>query len=122
MEVMVRFTVVAAFPDGTVSLRTTGKPGEYENYWVRLDADLCEPISSKEITMETPKSAIPHEPDYTKDAWQAYTPHELGEWIHLLLKRSKHRATAAKRDKDIDDAQVYFDMLGCHIVDARKGD
>jgi hypothetical protein len=44
MDVTVRFTVVATFPDGTVSLRTTGKSGEYDNYWLRLDADLCDPV------------------------------------------------------------------------------
>jgi hypothetical protein len=60
---------------------------------------------------ETPASAVPHEPDYKPNAWEAYTLAELGWWVHLFAKRSEHRADAAKREKDLTDAQNYLDMM-----------
>jgi hypothetical protein len=52
-----------------------------------------------------------HEKDYKPEAWKNYTIAELGWWIHLLAKRSKHRNNQEKRKKDLYDASNYFWML-----------
>ena len=57
-------------------------------------------------------SLVAHAHDYKKDAWKAYTLEELGNWVHLLAKRSTHRADPEKRRKDLDDAKTYWDMMG----------
>lgn len=54
----------------------------------------------------------PHEPNYKPAAWQNYTLQELGEWVHLLVKRSRHRSDAKKREKDLYDARNYYLMMG----------
>lgn len=71
--------------------------------------------------METPESLKPHEPDYKPAAWRAYTLAELGWWVHLLATRAGHRADAAKRGKDLGDAQAYLDMMQARLNDLKKG-
>jgi hypothetical protein len=66
-----------------------------------------------------PKSCEEHQPKYAAGAWQNYTPLELGMWVHLMLKRAGHRADAAKKAKDIEDAQNYLNMLQAHVDSAR---
>jgi hypothetical protein len=61
----------------------------------------------------------PHAADYHEGAWLAYTPAELGWWVHLLLKRSAMRADPAKRHKDLHDARNYLEMLAAHVDAAR---
>lgn len=62
-------------------------------------------------TAETPKSMQSHEKDYREHAWDEYSIEELGEWVHLLAKRSTHREDAAKRAKDLYDAQNYLNAM-----------
>jgi hypothetical protein len=69
--------------------------------------------------METPTSIVAHEPKYQPNAWRDYTIQELGNWVHLLVKRSAHRADPEKKAKDLRDAQNYLDMVQSHI-DAAK--
>lgn len=71
--------------------------------------------------MNTPEQIKGHQAKYWADAWKQYTPQELGDWIHLLLKRSAHRTEREKAMKDIADAQNYLHMLQAH-VDAAKED
>lgn len=68
--------------------------------------------------MKTPEMLKEHEKKYSPDAWQEYTPAELGQWVALLLKRSGHRTDPAKRVKDLTDARAYYQMLGAHLDDA----
>ena len=70
---------------------------------------------------EITKALAQHANDYLPDAWRAYSPQELGNWIHLLLKRAGHRKDKAKRAKDIEDAQNYLHMLQSHVDNARLG-
>lgn len=61
---------------------------------------------------ETPEGLEPHQKSYKQEAWMNYTLQELGEWIHLLVKRSKHRSDPEKRKKDLYDAKNYWLMIG----------
>lgn len=69
--------------------------------------------------LQQPASLDPHDPSYHPDAWKDYTPAELGGWVHLLIKRAGHRADAAKKTKDLDDAQNYLNLLQAHIDASR---
>lgn len=69
--------------------------------------------------MKTPETIKTHEPYYQPDAWKQYSVRELGDWVHLLLRRADMRVPGPKRDKDIADAQNYLDMIQSH-VDAAK--
>lgn len=60
---------------------------------------------------DTPESCKGKEGAFSPDAWQAYTLLELGSWVHLLATRASHRATQEKKDKDLQDAQCYLDMM-----------
>jgi hypothetical protein len=62
--------------------------------------------------MAAPEELRLHEPDYKPGAWRQYTLAELGQWVHLLATRAGHRADAAKRKKDLDDARNYWRMMG----------
>lgn len=78
------------------------------------------------MTVETPQSILPHQPEYQSQAWQAYTLHELGMWVHLFAKRAQHRSVAAvdKRKKDLYDARNYLAMMAAHLdaLDAETRD
>ena len=49
--------------------------------------------------------------DYTPDAWKNYTMAELGQWVHLLYVKAGHRTNGTKRQKDIQDAKNYLEMM-----------
>lgn len=76
--------------------------------------------TSIQANMETPASIEKDAAAYKQDAWKQYTPLELGNWVHLLVKRAGHRADVVKREKDLNDAQAYLDMLSQHINAARS--
>ena len=67
-----------------------------------------------------PESCVEHQPKYHSLAWMQYTLAELGQWVHLFVKRAGHRKNAAKRNKDLTDAQNYLDMMQAHIDAAKK--
>lgn len=73
-----------------------------------------------ESKMETPESIRDRQLDYKDKAWEQYTPQELGNWVHLFLKRSQHRVDKEKAVKDITDAQNYLNMLQAHVDAARE--
>lgn len=52
-----------------------------------------------------------HAKDYQPNAYHRYSMAELGQWVHLLSTRATHRANAEKRQKDLNDAQNYLDMM-----------
>jgi hypothetical protein len=63
----------------------------------------------------TPEEIKTHAGDYNDRAWEDYSLQELGRLVHLLAKRSTHRARAAKRDKDLYDARNYLRMMEAHL-------
>lgn len=65
--------------------------------------------------MDTPVSIEVHKTDYQNNAWQQYTIAELGQWVHLLVKRAAHRSNLEKAKKDLYDAQNYLNMIQAHI-------
>ena len=65
--------------------------------------------------METPTSILNDEPNYKPAAWQEYSLSELGQWVHLLAKRSQMRQNPEKAAKDLSDAQAYLDMMKAHL-------
>lgn len=65
--------------------------------------------------LNTPESIIEHEPKYHSNSWKQYTVAELGQWVHLLVKRAYHRSDMQKRAKDLNDAQNYLNMMQAHI-------
>jgi hypothetical protein len=60
-----------------------------------------------------------HEKDYQTNAWQDYTLQELGNFVHLLVKRADHRIDPVKRSKDLYDAQNYLDMMQEKLNEAK---
>ncbi len=64
----------------------------------------------------TPESIIEHQSKYQNYAWRQYTVAELGQWVHLLVKRAGHRTDLAKKNKDLVEAQNYLDMMQAHIL------
>ena len=65
--------------------------------------------------LQTPDSILSHEPDYQPAAWQAYEVSELGQWVHLLLKRAGMRSNVEKARKDVEDARNYLSMIEAHV-------
>lgn len=61
--------------------------------------------------MNTPTQLTVHSSKYIDNAWQQYTIAELGNFVHLLAKRSEHRSDVAKRQKDLEDARNYLRMI-----------
>lgn len=59
----------------------------------------------------TPEGCEEHQENYKPKIWETYSFMELGLWVHLLVKRSQHRAKSEKRTKDLHDAQNYLDMM-----------
>jgi len=72
--------------------------------------------------METPKGCEEHQPKYKQNAWQLYTIAELGQWVHLFMKRAEHRTDLAKREKDLIDAQNYLNMIQEQLNELKKLD
>lgn len=64
---------------------------------------------------KTPKEIEPHQGKYREGAWRNYTLAELGNFVHLLAKRSQHRTDPVKRTKDIEDARNYLRMMKSHL-------
>jgi len=52
-----------------------------------------------------------HQKDYTEDIWMRYSIRDLGNWVHLFLERSGHRANKEKATKDLHDAKNYLWMI-----------
>jgi hypothetical protein len=71
--------------------------------------------------MKTPDEILPHQPRYKSNAWEHYSIAELGQLVHLLVKRSAHRADETTRKKDLLDAQNYLHMIQAHIDAALAG-
>lgn len=70
--------------------------------------------------MKTPNEIKKHASDYKSKAWEQYTISELGQWVHLLAKRSQHRSTKEKRDKDLYDAENYLEMMKAYLNDLKN--
>lgn len=70
--------------------------------------------------MESPTSILKDEMNYKDKAWQQYSLAELGNWIHLLVKRAEHRSDPTKKGKDLADARAYLDMIKAWIDAAEK--
>ena len=68
----------------------------------------------------TPARLAEHAEKYTPLAWRDYSLQELGNWVHLLVKRANHRADTEKRAKDLHDAENYLEMMRAHIEAAKK--
>lgn len=68
-----------------------------------------------DIVIELPKSCEKHQSKYHGNAWKDYTLAELGQWVHLFVKRAAHRSDTTKRAKDLSDAQNYLHMMQAHI-------
>jgi hypothetical protein len=58
-----------------------------------------------------PEDINVHAAKYLPNAYEGYTLAELGWWVHLLAKRATMRDGAEKRDKDLQDARNYLDMM-----------
>jgi hypothetical protein len=67
--------------------------------------------------MDTPKNIQKHQPDYNDRAWEEYSFTELGNFVHLLAKRSGHRSNSEKKKKDLYDARNYLTMMDAKLKD-----
>lgn len=67
----------------------------------------------------TPARLAEHSHKYQDLAWRDYSIAELGDFVHLLVKRSYHRADAEKQAKDLEDAENYLAMIQSHIDSAK---
>ncbi len=62
------------------------------------------------------EETIPSTPDESQnDAWRDFTIEELGQLVHLLVKRAHHRSSQAECLKDLEDARNYWRMIGSRI-------
>jgi len=69
-----------------------------------------------------PESLEHHQKDYNPGDWEDYTLQELGNFVHLLAKRSTHRSDEKKRERDLHDAQNYLNIMQAKLDALRKGD
>lgn len=69
--------------------------------------------------LQKPVSLEAHQHKYNEGAWKQYEVHELGWWVHLFLKRATHRSDPLKKQKDLEDAQNYLNMMQAHVDAAR---
>ena len=69
---------------------------------------------------ETPQGCVEHQPKYKAKAWEDYSFHDLGMWVHVLGTRAGHRSDATKKAKDIQDAQNYLDMMQSKLNEVRN--
>jgi hypothetical protein len=60
--------------------------------------------------LKPPTEILPHSIDYKDNSWIQYEIWEYGMWAHLLVKRSQHRKTEEKAEKDLRDAFNYLIM------------
>ncbi|MHC4297934.1 MAG: hypothetical protein ACYS7Y_11575 [Planctomycetota bacterium] len=67
---------------------------------------LPDPVGPK-----MPEALAEHQPKYNEGAWRDYSLAELGQWVHLLVKRAAHRRSIPKRLKDLKDARNYWEMM-----------
>lgn len=72
------------------------------------------------ISMETPSNIKKHAGDYNDRAWEEYSFAELGNFVHLLAKRSEHRSNPEKKKKDLYDARNYLSMMDAKLKDLEK--
>jgi hypothetical protein len=77
-------------------------------------------VNKSSAKPKTPDSIKSHVYDYNRGSWRTYSLDELGVWVHLLCKRSRHRASSEKKAKDLEDAQNYLNMMQAHL-DFLKG-
>lgn len=70
----------------------------------------------------TPVAIVEHAPKYIAGAWRDYPLEELGQWIHLLHKRARHRTSMSKRLKDLQNARNYWMMMGAWLEAADDDD
>lgn len=65
--------------------------------------------------LKTPKSIKKHQPDYRAGAWMEYTTTELAEIVAYKAKLATHYVNKEKRDKALQDAHNYLDMLSAKL-------
>ena len=70
--------------------------------------------------MKTPSSILPLSEDWQNGSWRDYDIHELGMWVHVLVKRAYHRTKTKDAKKDLEDAQNYLNMMQEHINQAKE--
>ena len=73
------------------------------------------PITSVNTEPVMPNSLVVHQDDYRANVWQQWSTSELGQWVHLLNTRARHRKNEAKARKDLRDARNYLDMLKAQL-------
>jgi len=64
---------------------------------------------------KTPNSILKHRDKYIDGSWRDYSLQELGNFVHNLAKRSQNRANLYGKEKDLEDAQNYLNMMQAHI-------
>lgn len=72
------------------------------------------------LDLVMPTSILEHENDFIPGKWKDYTLTELGNWVHLFVKRARHRVGREKAKKDLKSAQCYLDIMQAHIDAANK--
>ena len=77
-------------------------------------------MSNEMNKVKIPESIKEHQSKYKEGIWQTYSVHELGMWVHLFLKRAKHRSDKTKARKDVMDAQNYLNMMQSKVDEVRK--
>ena len=70
--------------------------------------------------LQMPTSIRENESEFVSGSWRKYSITELGNWVHLLVKRATHRMDAKKARKDLKDAQSYLDIMQAHIDAANR--
>jgi hypothetical protein len=68
------------------------------------------------IIPTAPPEIEAHAGDYHDRAWENYSIAELGNFTHLLAKRSQQRSNPEKQAKDLHDARNYWLMIGSHLA------
>ncbi len=66
---------------------------------------------NKITVLATPASIRKHQADYRTGAWMEYTVTELAEIIAYKSKLATHYVNVPKREKALQDAHNYLDML-----------
>lgn len=61
--------------------------------------------------LKTPASIVKHQPDYRAGAWMEYSQKELAEIVSYKATLATHYVNPSKRNKAIQDAHNYLDML-----------
>lgn len=78
------------------------------------------PPLSERVERGIPHSCKEYRDKYSHNAWKTYTIQELGDWVHLFLKRATHRKDKTKARKDVMDAQNYLNMMQSELDAVRK--